>query len=94
MSSSLFVAFISSSENIIIFSFFFKKEKKFVNRSFGKKVKEKSKKHDFHFRCEHLVLFALIVYTYSCYQFITVRDLMYERFQLTDQNLKKKRFIN
>ena len=34
--------------------------------------------------------FALIVYTYSCYQFITMRDLMYERFQLTDQNLKKK----
>lgn len=94
MSSSLFVAFISSSENIIIFSFFFKKEKKFVNRSFGEKVKEKSKKHDFYFRCEHLVLFALIVYTYSCYQFITMRDLMYERFQLTDQNLKKKSFIN
>ena len=53
-------------------------------------MKEKSKEHDFYFRCEHLVLFALIVYTHSCYQFITVRDLMYERFQLTDQNLKKK----
>ena len=43
MSSSLFVTFISGSENIIIFSFFFKKEKKIVNRSFGKKMKEKSK---------------------------------------------------
>lgn len=63
----LFVVFIFSSENIIIFSFFFKKEKKFVNRSFGKKVKEKSKKYDFYFCCEYLVFFVFIVYIYSCY---------------------------
>ena len=88
MSSSLFVTFISSSENIIIFSFFFKKEKKIVNRSFGKKMKEKSKEIWLLFSL--WTFFALIVYTYSCYQFITMRDLMYERFQLTDQNLKKK----
>ena len=92
MSSSLFVTFISSSENIIIFSFFFKKEKKIVNRSFGKKMKEKSKEIWLLFSL--WTFFALIVYTYSCYQFITMRDLMYERFQLTDQNLKKKSFIN
>ena len=85
MSSSLFVAFISSSENIIIFSFFFKKEKKkIVNRRFGKKMKEKSKEIWLLFSL--WTFFALIVYTYSCYQFITMRDLMYERFQLTDQN--------
>ena len=57
----------------------------------GKKWRQKVRKLDFYFRCKHLVLFALIVYTYSCYQFITMRDLMYERFQLTDQNLKKKK---